>query len=421
MNNRILPEVFLYRTGMRPGRAAQDISGGMENRRSREMIKNFGKTSDGRWAGLYILRNARGAQLWLTDYGAAIVRLMVPDKDGELRDVVLGYDDAAGYEKGEASFGAVIGRFANRIGEARFELNREWYTLTANQGPNTLHGGRDFYNKRLWEAKIPFSSISSHDIASTYALESLNDYGFPSPKTGEKDNMVTFVLESPNEDQGFPGNLHIEVTYTLTEENEVRIDYYAYSDRDTPLNLTNHSYFNLSGHDSGPVFDQVLMIDADAFTPNDDLSLPTGEIRSVANTPFDFRTPKPIGRDMGRPDEQLKVGNGYDHNYVLKNAEKWMSGEAPSAEPVKAASLYSEESGIAMDVYTDLPGMQLYTGNYISGEFGKNFAVYGSNAGVCFETQFWPDAVNKKNFPGGWIAGGKEFRSTTVYAFSVKK
>lgn len=381
------------------------------------MIRNFGKTADGGRAGLYILRNNNGAQIWLTDYGAAIVRLMVPDSAGELRDVVLGYDDVSGYEEGGGSIGAVVGRFANRIGGARFQVNRNWYELTANNGPNALHGGRDFYNKRIWEAMIPFSTISSHDIAATYALESLNDYGFPSPKTGEKENKVTFILESPNEDQGFPGNLHIEVTYTLTENNELRIDYFASSDEDTPLNLTNHSYFNLSGHDSGSVLEQILTVNADKFTPNDDDSLPTGELRDVAVTPFDFREGKPIGRDIGKPDEQLRIGSGYDHNYVLKNAENWKSG----GPLIQAASLYAEDSGIKMDVYTDLPGMQLYTANHLCVEFGKDFTFYGSNAGVCFETQFWPDACNRKNFPGGILAAGEHYRSTTIYAFSVKK
>ena len=401
-------------------------------------IREFGKIKDGRKASLYILRNSGGMAAAVTDYGATLVKLMVSDRDGNLRDVVLGHDDVSEYETGHGSLGATVGRFANRIGGARFTMNGKTYELTANNGPNALHGGRDPYSKRMWQARIPFGRINTNEIYKQFAIESLNDRWPVNAQNSLDGDTVTFCLDSPDGDQGFPGDLHVEVTYTLTADNELHIDYCAALSgaSATPLNLTNHSYFNLSGHDSGTVYDQVVQIKAEQFTPNDKWSLPTGELRDVAGTPMDFRKPKRIGKDILAEDEQIEIGCGYDHNFVLKGwnespADTMAQNTDLSADAAKknayglcayreCASLYSTESGIMMTVLTDLPGMQLYTGNHLGGELGKDLASYMSGAGVCFETQFWPDAVNRDNFPGGALNTEEEFHSRTTYRFNIK-
>ena len=412
------------------------------------ITRSFGKLSDGRAAGLYILRNRNRMEVHLTDYGAAIVSIIVPDRSGKRRDVVLGYDDVSGYENGGASIGATVGRVANRISNAAFDLNGRHYILTNNEGQNCLHGGRDFYVQRLWQAVIPFGKISTGDIAATYATESMNDWsrerrgrdaGITNAVTGSREaedegvvsegaesgmpaagfetrhasgDSVTFTLDSPDGDQGFPGNLHIELTYTLTDENELHLDYKAAltEGKATPLNLTNHSYFNLNGHDSGTVLTHEVQIDADYFTEVDRRSIPTGTLLEVKWTPMDFRKPKALGQDISSDYEQLKFGGGYDHNFVLGNGQ---------GEYREAASAYAGDSGIRMTVSTDLPGIQLYTSNGLDNEMGKDDAVYGRRSAVCFETQFWPDTINKENFPGGVLREGETFTSRTTYAFST--
>ena len=238
-------------------------------------IYDFGRLSDGRRAGLYILTNSNGMTASVTDYGATLVSLYVPDSTGVRRDVVLGHDDVKGYEVGRGTIGASVGRFANRIAGARFTIGARSFVLTANHGPNALHGGRDFYSKRMWTARIPFAKISARDIMAGIT-ESMNDGAAMRPGGSIGGDSITFCLDSPDGDQGFPGNLHVEVTYTLTDENELHIDYLARTDRDTALNLANHSYFNLGGHDSGSVLEHEVRINAGAFTPNDKWSLPTG-------------------------------------------------------------------------------------------------------------------------------------------------
>ena len=392
-------------------------------------IREFGKLKDGRNASLYVLRNTNGMAAAVTDYGATLVKLITPDKNGDLRDVVLGHDDASGYETGHGSLGATVGRFANRIGGACFAMNGKTYELTANNGPNALHGGCDPYSKRLWQAKIPFGRINTNEIYKQYAIESLNDRWPVNAQESLDGDTITFCLDSKDGDQGFPGDLHIEVTYTLTADNELQIDYCAVLTEgdSTPLNLTNHSYFNLSGHDSGTVYDQIVRISAEKFTPNDRWSLPTGELRDVAGTPMDFRKPKRLGEDIHAEDGQIEIGCGFDHNFVLDGWDE--SAADPEGQEKKhaeglctfreCASLYSAESGIMMKVLTDLPGMQLYSGNHLGGMPGKGLAAYMDGAGVCFETQFWPDAVNKETFPGGVLRAGEEFRSRTTYRFSI--
>ncbi len=368
-------------------------------------VQNFGKLRDGRRAGLYILTNTSGTEVTVTDYGATLVSVVLPDRNGKLRDIVLGHDKVSDYEVGHGSIGATVGRVANRIGNASFELNGKTYELTNNDGPNTLHGGTDSYSKRLWQTKLPFSKISTLDVALEFR-ESMNDGGSAQWSGNLNGDSVTFVLDSPDGDQRFPGDLNISVTYTLTECNELRIEYKAVSNQDTPVNLTNHSYFNLNGDASGSVLNQECMVRACSFTPCDMYTLTTGEIRSVEGTPMDFRESKRLGQDIAADDEQLRFGNGYDHNFVL-------DGKGI------AATLYSQDSGIKMTVETDMPGMQLYTGNYLDDPTGKRGAVYEKYSGVCFETQFWPDSVNKDNFPGGILKADEEFTSCTTYKFEV--
>ena len=340
------------------------------------MTHSFGMTSKGEEARLFTIQNDKGMEIKVSDYGATLVQVRVPDKEGRLLDVVLGYDDVQGYEAGNAFFGATIGRVANRIGNGEFRLGGRTYELTRNDGQNTLHGGRDFYNKRIW-------------------------------KTGEtQEDHVEFLMDSPSGDQGFPGNVKISVTYTLTKDNEVKIHYRAVPDADTLMNLTNHSYFNLSGHASGTVLDQEVMLYADAYARADSQSIPTGEIVPVSGTPMDFRQLKPVGAEIEEAYEALEFGKGYDHNWVLNG--NWYR---------KAAFMRSKESGIAMEVYTDLPGMQFYTANFVDHEKGKAGAVYNMRQAACFETQYFPDAVHKDHFEGPEVKAGEVYETTTAYRF----
>ena len=374
----------------------------------------FGKLADGRSAGLYILESSDGMRAAVTDYGAALVSLAVPDGKGRLRDVVLGHDDASGYETGSGHIGASVGRFANRIAGAGFELNGHTYELTANNGANCLHGGRDFSKNRLWGVKIDFTSVRSGDIMAAYASESISDKDPSLGLKGLHDDSITFCLDSPDGDQGFPGNMHIEVTYSLPGNGKLRIDYRAVSDADTPVSFTNHSYFNLNGHDSGTVMGHVARINAEYYTPVDAGLIPLEEPAPVAGTPFDFREDKMLGRDINADNEQIAFGGGYDHNFVI--------GEEVGERTIQEAGiLYSEDSGICMTVLTDMPGMQVYTANGLKEEPGKDGAVYGRRSAVCFETQFRPNAINSTDpdvRKGCILKAGEEFISSTIYRFS---
>lgn len=377
----------------------------------------FGKTADGRTAGLYILESPDGMRAAVTDYGAALVSLAVPDRKGVLTDVVLGYNDAAGYEAGSSYIGASIGRFANRIAGASFDLNGRTYGLTANDGANCLHGGRDFFNDRLWTVKIDFTSVRSGDIMSAYASESIAD---KDPSRGLRrlhDNQITFCLDSPDGDQGFPGNMHIEVSYSLPGNGRLRIDYKAVTDADTPVSLTNHSYFNLNGHDSGTVAGHVAKINAEYYTPVNASLIPIEEPAPVSGTPFDFREGKMLGIDIDADNEQIAFGGGYDHNFIIGDS----ACETADRTIREAGVLCSYDSGICMSVMTDMPDMQMYTANGLNNEPGKDGAVYGRRSAVCLETQFRPDAVNS-NDPAIRSAcvlkAGEEFTSSTIYRFS---
>lgn len=340
-------------------------------------ISKFGATKDGREAKLYTLTNDKGMSAAFTDYGGALVKLLVPDNDGRPIDVVLGYDDAAGYEAGTESFGIPVGRNANRIAGASFELGGATFHLTPNENGNNLHSGNDFYGKRFWEV-----------------IEAEDDH-------------ISFRMHSPDGDQGFPGNLDMKVICELTEDNELRFTYDAAPDKDTVINMTNHTYFNLNGHESGTILSHQITLDSDAFTRADAQSIPTGEIVDVTDTPMDFRKGRVIGTDIDSSYEAILLGQGYDHNWVLKNNGKF----------VKVAEAVGDKSGIIMEVYTDLPGIQVYTGNFLDGEPGKEGAVYPRRAGVCFETQFFPDAVHHEEFPSPVCRAGETYHTVTAYRF----
>ena len=341
------------------------------------MKKEFGATKNGEKASCYVLKNSKGMEAVVSDFGASLLKLYVPDKDGKTQDVVLGYETLEDYENGGDSLGATVGRVANRIGTGAFELNGKKYELTKNDnGENTLHGGIDFYNKRMWDVKE------------------------------EDDTHVVFALVSPDGDQGFPGEVKIEVSYTITEENELKIHYHAIPDQDTLLNMTNHSYFNLSGHASGTAWNAKVWIDADAFTETDAELIPTGTVVPVEGTPMDFRKEKVVEKEIGADYTPLKLAGGYDHNWVL-NGKGFR----------KAASAESEETGIKMEVYTDLPGIQFYSGNFLAGSKGKEGAVYEKGYGICFETQYFPDAIHKENFESPITKAGEVYDTTTVYKF----
>ena len=338
----------------------------------------FGTTKKGETASLYTLENGNGMKAVVSDFGAVLVKLFVPDKNGVLQDVVWGYDEVAGYENNGVFLGSTIGRNANRIGRAVFTLNGKEYKLDENDGRNNLHGGFDGYNARMWNAQT-------------------------------KDNSVIFTLESADMDQGFPGNALISVTYTLKEDNTLELTYDAQADADTVFNMTNHSYFNLDGASSDSILEQKVWIDADAFTEADAESIPTGRILPVEGTPMDFREYRVIGQDIDADYEPLKFGAGYDHNWVLNNQGAF----------AVAAKMKSDVSGIEMTVSTDLPGMQLYVGNFLAGELGKNGKHYARRSAACFETQYFPDAVNHDNFKAPVFCAGEKYHTVTSYRFAV--
>lgn len=347
------------------------------------MIKqSFGTTREGEEATLYVLENKNHTTVKVTDYGATLVSFIFQDKNGKKQDVVLGYDDVSGYEEHTSYFGATIGRNGNRIADSRIRINGKEWKIEANENGNNLHSGKNGFHSRMWKA----AELS--------------------------DSRITFSHFSPQEEQGFPGNMEAEVTYTITENDTLEISYKAKADADTVMNFTNHTYFNLGGHDSGVVTGQKLQILAEAYTPvKDSKSIPTGEIAPVAGTPMDFRTSKPIGQDINADFEQLKFTGGYDHNYVL--SEK-------TGDRKVMANACCEETGIALEASTDCCGVQFYAGNFIGEQTGKNGAVYGDRNGFCLESQFYPNAVNQENFPSPVVKAGETYRSTTTYRLFVK-
>ena len=351
-------------------------------------VGTFGKTSDGQAVSRYVLTNHRGVEAVLINYGAALVSLRVPDRNGKSADIVLGYEDVAGYEKDKAFFGASIGRYGNRIARGEFTLDGTTFHLPKNDGPNSLHGGSPGFNKRLWTA-------ADHSRAGAQSVE--------------------FSYSSPDGEEGYPGKLQVSVTYTLTaDKNELQIDYRATSDKDTVVNLTNHSYFNLSGDMSQEILKHELLLHASAFTPVDETLIPTGELRAVKGTPFDFTRATAIGSRINEQDEQLKFGRGYDHNWVLQRSHQ---GGLHSA-----AEVYENSSGRILEVLTTEPGVQFYSGNFLDGTaHGKGGQVYKYRTGFCLETQHFPDSPNHQNFPSTVLKAGQTYRSNTVFRFSTRK
>ncbi len=347
----------------------------------------FGSTRAGEPVDLYTLTNRNNVELRVISYGGIITSLRVPDRDGVVADVVLGHDSVQEYAADTSYFGAIIGRVVNRIAGARFTVDGRDYRVTANRPPNHLHGGLLGFDRMVWRV-TPVREASD------------------GPAAG-----IELRHRSPDGDQGYPGNLDVRVLYVLTDGNELIVDYLATTDQPTPVNLSQHSYFNLAGHGSGDILGHRLWINADEFTPMREDFTPTGRFAPVAGTPFDFRTPTVIGARIGDDDEQLRIGHGYDHNYVIDR-------EGPGM--VQAARLVDPGSGRTLDVRTTEPGMQLYTGNYIEGPVpGKEGRRYGRHSGLSLETQHFPDAPNQPAFPSIILRPGREYRSRTVFGFSV--
>lgn len=340
--------------------------------------EKFGTTKTGEEVYLYTLKNKNGMEVKLTNYGAAIVNLLVPDKDGKIDDVVLGFDTLEEYFENPSFFSVTIGPNANRIGGAAFELNGKEYHLAVNDGENNLHSDMDNgYQKRAW-------------------------------KTEEGENSLTFTIEGKDGDLGFPGNKKISMTYTLMGDNALKLSYKATSDMDTLINLTNHTYFNLAGHKSGSIEGHMLQLNASNFTPVLPGAIPTGEIRPVAGTPLDFTKKKQIGKEIGADCEQLKLVQGYDHNFALDGADGSMREVAEAEDP---------KSGRRMKVFTNLPGIQFYAGNCIAEQSGKDGASYGPRTGFCLETHYFPDSIHHPNFEQSVFGPGKDYESETIYQF----
>jgi aldose 1-epimerase len=345
----------------------------------------FGVTKDGKNVDLYTLTNKNGMEAKITNYGGILVSLLAPDRNGKMADIVLGYDTLAQYIADNPYFGALIGRYGNRIGKARFTLNGVEYTLPANDGTNCLHGGVKGYDKVVWKGEEA-PSQDGPALHLSYA--------------------------SPDGEEGFPGALMVDVVYTLTNANELKIEYRAVSDKPTVVNLTHHSYFNLAGEGSGTILDHILRIDADQFTAVDSGLIPTGELRPVEGTPLDFRTPTKIGERINADYEQLKLGRGYDHNWVLRKNTNALAVVATVEEPT---------SGRMMDVLTTEPGVQFYSGNFLTGkQVGKHNHPYIYRSGLCLESQHYPDSPNHPEFPSTILEPGQKYSTTTVYKFYSK-
>jgi len=345
----------------------------------------FGKASGNRPVEIYTLTNTSGAEVRIMTYGGTVVSLRVPDRNGKFADVVLGFDSVADYEKSTSYIGALIGRYGNRIALGRFTLNGTEYRLATNNGVNHLHGGPKGYDKVIWKAR---------------------------PSVDQNGANLELSYISRDGEEGYPGNLKVTVIYTLTEQNELKIVYTATADRDTIVNLTHHSYFNLAGAGYGDILRHELKLNASRFTPTDAGSIPTGELRSVKGTPFDFTTPTAIGKRIAADDEQIRFGKGYDHNFVLDRSDDgiWL-----------AATVYEPTSGRVMDVLTTEPGMQFYSGNFLDGSVsGKSGQMYLKNSGFCLESQHFPDSPNQPKFPSTTLKKGQKYSTTTIYRFSAR-
>ncbi|MBP5980024.1 MAG: galactose mutarotase [Halomonas sp.] len=353
----------------------------------------FGQLPDDRQVDVYQLTNASGIELRVANYGGTILSLKTPDREGNVDDIVLGFDSldeylSDEYRKANLYFGAIIGRYGNRIAYGQFTLEGETYSLATNDGDNHLHGGQQGFDRVLWQAE-PFKSDEGTGLALRYTSED-----------GE---------------EGYPGRLEIEVTYTLTDDDTLIVDYQAESDKATPINLTQHSYFNLKGEGNDSILDHQLMLNADAFTPVSESLIPTGELRDVADTPFDFTQATPIGERIEQDNEQLSFGQGYDHNFVL-NRDNTERGDL-----VMAAKVWEPQSGRMLEIETTEPGIQFYSGNFLAGDLtGKGGQAYPQRSGFALETQHFPDSPNQDAFPSTIIEPGERYQSRTVFRFSVQ-
>jgi len=362
-------------------------SGSASPSTSKQGVKkeSFGTLPDGTPVDIYTMTNAKGMEIRATNYGGIVVSLRVPDKKGNLDDIALGFDDLKGYLASSPYFGAIIGRYGNRIANGKFTLDGKEYTLAKNNGPNTLHGGLKGFDKVVWNAE-PFQNHDGVGIILTYTS-----------KDGE---------------EGFPGNLKAKVTYTLTDNNEWIIDYDASTDKATPINLTQHTYFNLAGEGKGDVLAHILKLNASRFTPVNQTLIPTGEFRPVKGTPMDFTQPTPIGGRINADDEQVRFGRGYDHNFVV---------DGKGSDPVLAARVKEPASGRVLEVFTTEPGVQFYSGNFLDGTItGKNGHVYKQRYAFCLETQHFPDSPNHPEFPTTILRPGRTYHSRTSYKMSTE-
>ena len=361
------------------------LSGSSEIKQ-RAQQQQFGKTSDGKTAEAYVLRNKNGVEVTVSDFGATLVSFKAPDRNGKLADIVLGYKTAPEYEDGKSYFGGTIGRYGNRIANGQFTLDGKVYQVPKNDGPNSLHGGIKGFNKRYWKGK----DISSDNVQS-----------------------VEFTYLSPDGEEGYPGNLNVKVTYSLNDQNELRISYTATTDKDTVVNLTNHAYFNLAGEGNGDILGHELMLKADKFTPVGSTLIPTGELKPVKGTPFDFSKSTAIGARINQDDQQLKFGKGYDHNWVLTAGKQ--------TKPQLAAEVFEPKSGRVLQVQTTESGIQFYSGNFLDGSVtGVSGKAYGHRSGFCLETQHFPDSPNHANFPSTVLKPGQTYHTETIYKVSAR-
>jgi aldose 1-epimerase len=342
----------------------------------------FGKTPDGKPVQIYTLRNPGGIEARICTYGGIVVSLKAPDRNGRMQDVVLGYDNLAAYIKRNPYFGALVGRFANRIANAKFTLDEKTYTLAANNGANALHGGLKGFDKVVWDSRSVIRAEGA---------------------------TLELTYFSKDGEEGYPGNMNVKAVYTVTKDNALRLDYTATTDKDTIINLSQHSYFNLAG--GGDVLNHEVVINADKFTPVDSTQIPTGELRPVEGTPFDFRQPHKIGERIHDPDPQLQVSKGYDHNWVINKGTN---------DLMLVARVTEATSGRALEVLSTEPGLQLYTGNNLNGTItGKDGRVYQAYGAFCMEPQHFPDSPNQPKFPSTVLKPGKAFHSTIIYKFST--
>lgn len=346
----------------------------------------YGETAEGVAVDEYTLTNANGVEVKIITYGGIVTSVRVPDRDGNMENINLGFDNLADYETKNPYFGCITGRYANRIANASFSINGEEYTLAANNGPNSLHGGNVGFNKRVWEA---------------------------TEVEGDGEVGVSLHYLSPDGEEGYPGNLDVTVVYTLTDDNELRMDYTATTDAPTVVNLTNHNYWNLAGEGEGTIYDHILWVNADRYTPVDATLIPTGELAPVEGTPFDFRVPKTLGPGQRSSFEQIVLGRGYDHNFVLNREEG-------DTSMMLAARMYEPTSGRILEVWTVEPGLQFYAGNFLDGTLiGTSGRLYRQSDAFALETQHFPDSPNQPDFPSTVLNPGDTYETTTIYKFSV--